>query len=265
MSIEFPYRGMPQLSWDVACLGRNREIRGELYPASAKIKRRAYPVKLLRYWFMCHFLRIEHQRRQKPLAVCEIGIDRGQMRRFFNSITRDTSGFQVPVASWSGVDCEVRGNELQDVGYTSLVEADIETSDAWLDRVCDVTILLHVLEHLREPEKALATMARGMKPGSVLVGGSPSIPDLFVSVRERQLRQNPHVHSYGHVSKMSLKRIQRCAAANGLVLEFAAGAFLARLSGSWIEDHRWWLRLNLLFGALCPWCSGEIYWVLRKP
>ncbi len=265
MSTESSYRGMPQLSWDLSCLGDNRRIHSKEYPAAEKVKRRAYSVKLLRYWFIYQFLRTERELGKKPLAVCEVGIDRGQMRRFVDALDSAAPGDHIPVASWIGVDCNVRPAELQDLRYTSLVTADIETSDAWLDGASDVTILLHVLEHLREPEKIVAQIARKMKPGSVLVGGSPSFPHVLVPMREWQLRNRPQANPHDHVSKLSLKRIRTMAEANGLMLEFAAGAFMTRMSGSWIEDFRWWPRFNLLFGGLFPWWPGELYWVLRKP
>lgn len=50
----------------------------------------------------------------------------------------------------------------------------------------------------------------------------------------------------------------------GLAVDFRAGAFGLRASGSALEDSEAWLRANLLFGAAFPGWPGEIYWRLRK-
>jgi hypothetical protein len=63
----------------------------------------------------------------------------------------------------------------------------------------------------------------------------------------------------------SPRRVRDMAAANGLQVEFLSGAFLMRKKGFFLEDHKWWLRFNVRFGAVFPSWPGEIYWMLRKP
>jgi hypothetical protein len=43
------------------------------------------------------------------------------------------------------------------------------------------------------------------------------------------------------------------------------GTFLARWSGSPLENRAWWLRLNQFWGALFPSLGGEVYLSARKP
>ena len=64
---------------------------------------------------------------------------------------------------------------------------------------------------------------------------------------------------------MDRPRWVRLARENGLVPEMVQGAFFMRWSGWTMENHAWWLRLNLAWGALFPSLGGEIYLAMRKP
>lgn len=123
-------------------------------------------------------------------------------------------------------------------------------------------VLLHVLERLHEPEAVLARLLPFVKAGGIIVGGAPTLPDVFRSLRERQLRMD--AQPFGHVSVISPYRLKKAAGHLQLSVEFLTGAYLLRATGSCLESSRTWLRFNLLFGALCPSWPGEIYWMLRK-
>ena len=71
----------PHLKWELESIRNTRTFRAGQW-LSEKAKSRAYPARLLRYWFMYHFLRIEATHQDRALDVCEIGIDKGQMREF---------------------------------------------------------------------------------------------------------------------------------------------------------------------------------------
>ena len=263
MQKQQPYRRFSQLFWDTQCLRQNPALLSGDFPMSIKALRRTYPMRVLRYWFIYHFLRIEYQQRSEPLYVCEVGIDLGQMLHFMRSVAAIRGLDVVQWSSWTGVDCRVNQDALAGVGYTQFIQEDIERSDSWLSGDYDTIILLHVLEHLHSPEAAFARIVPRMKPGSVLMGGFPSVPNWCAMLREPRLRANPN--SNGHVSAFSPTRVRRIAGDYGLHLEFLAGAFFLRASGLFLEDQAWWLRFNVAFGALVPVWPGEIYWVMRKP
>jgi SAM-dependent methyltransferase len=258
-----PYNKFSQLSWDIDCLSRNPAFLSKSFPLSAKASRRTYPMRVMRYWFIYHFLRIEYQRRAAPLDICEVGIDVGQMLQFMHSVAAVPGSEPVKWSSWTGVDYRVKQDALAGLGYTRLVQQDIEKSDSWLSGDCDAIIMLHVLEHLYSPEAAFARIVPRLKPGAVLMGGFPSVPDFCVKIREPKIRANPN--SNGHVSCFSPGRVRRIADEFGLQLDFLSGAFFLRASGFFLENRAWWLRFNLAFGALLPSWPGEIYWVMRKP
>ena len=254
---------MPQLGWDIQFLKNNPTLQDENYGIPAELKRINYPIRLVRYWFMYHFLRKEAARKG-ALDVCEIGVDVGQMLGFMHAAAQH-GGEKVPLASWDAVDALIRRDILERAGYNHFYEADLESAEFKLDegRQYDAMILLHVLEHLFKPEELIAKIVPLLKPGGMLIGGFPSIPDSMAQSREDKIR--PNAGKYGHVSVFSPQRVRDLAAANGLKVEFLSGAFLMRKKGFFMENCRWWLRFNLWFGALFPGWHGELYFLLRKP
>lgn len=262
MTSDTAYRGGVQLQWDVDCMRSKRAGRSRPFPLSARALTRMYPTRALRYWFVHNVLRIEQRRLARPLSVCEVGIHTGEMLRFLRSIEE----VGVPLAewsSWTGVDRRIEPAALTGLGYTALIEENIERSDSWLRTNADVVILLHVLEHLYHPEEATLQIADAMSPGTALVGGFPSVPAWAAKLREPRIRARPN-HN-GHVSVFSPKRLRAMAKRCGLDVDFVTGAFFLRADGSFLEDRRWWLRFNVAFGARVPSWPGELYWVMRKP
>ena len=214
-----------------------------------------YPVKLLRYWFMYNLIREERIRLGRPLRICEIGVDRGQMLRF----TRD-AGFG-DISRWVAVDHRLQP-ELQESDYSRQIEANVDFPDFSLDEEYDVIVVLHLLEHLREPERLTQRLSAALGAGGILIGGFPVTPDWLVAYRQKKIRVT--ASKFGHVNVFSPRRVRAMARGCGLHLDFISGAFLFRKTGSTLENFAGWLRINLLFGALFPALGGEIYWQMRK-
>jgi SAM-dependent methyltransferase len=166
------------------------------------------------------------------------------------------------IASWDGVSRRINQPALEAIGYDHCVETDIEEPTLELRQGYDVMVLLHILEHLHEPEVVLTRLLRFLKTGGIIIGGTPTLPDLFRSVRERQLRRS--AEPFGHVSVFSPTRLRQAARKLQLSVEFLTGAYFLRATGARLEQSRVWLRFNLLFGALCPRWPGEIYWAVRN-
>lgn len=253
---------MKQLSWDVEFLKNNPVFQDGNYGIPPEVKRINYPIRLVRYWFMYHFLRVDTARKGRPLDVCEIGVDVGQMLGFMHAAAQ-RGGEKVDVASWDAVDAIIRKEILEPVGYNHFYKVDLDSDEFELDREYDAMILLHVLEHLYRPEALISKLVPNLRPGGMLIGGFPSTPELFAQAREEQIR--PGARKYGHVSVFSPKRVRDMAKANGLEVEFFTGAFFMRKKGFFLENSKLWFRFNLWFGALFPSWPGETYWVLRKP
>jgi len=247
----------PQLNWDLACIGDNAALRADACLCPPQRGMRRYSIRWLRYWFVYQLLQAERARQQRPLAVCEIGIGAGQMLRFMNVVGKPAW------SRWVGVDCALLPEHLNGLGYESLTQADLQTDVSWCRPEYDAFILLHILEHLLDPELAMKQLAAKMRPGSIVIGGYPSVPDWCIRFREPKLRKSAQAH--GHVTAFSASRTRAMAEAAGLEVEFLSGAFCVRAGGFALEDYAWWTRFNLWFGAAFPSWPGELYWVMRKP
>jgi SAM-dependent methyltransferase len=248
----------PQLRWDLDFLADNQVVRSKRFGIPREAKSVRYPIRLLRYWFGYHLLREEAERRSEGLDVAEVGVHTGQMLEFVRSAPQ-----QLPLRKWTAIDAVVLFEKLRKAGYDDFFEANLENPSFELPSEYDVAVLLHILEHLFEPEAALQKVARRIRPGGALIGGFPVVPALFAGLRERTVREK--AAPMGHVSVFSPARVRRMATISGLQLEFASGAFLMRSKGSRLEDSALWARFNLLWGAIFPGWPGEIYWLMRKP
>jgi SAM-dependent methyltransferase len=148
-------------------------------------------------------------------------------------------------------------------GYAWCVEQNLEGPAVAYPQSYDAIIFSHVLEHLHDPEQCVARTLPFLKDGGLCLGGSPGIPPLLVRSREPQLRRT--AQRYGHVSAFSPGRVYALAARTGLTVEWLSSAYLMHKTGSILENYAWWVRLNLVFGALVPSWPGELYWARRKP
>jgi len=242
------------LYWRLDSIASQDQIR--MYSSCCATR---YPIKLFRYWFTYNLIREESVRLRRPLRICEIGVDRGQMLGFVR-----VAG-NIEIACWDAVDYRLKP-ELNQFGYSRQIEVDVDKPDFSLDEKYDVIVVLHLLEHLLEPERLMKRLSVSVEPCGIVIGGFPVTPRWAASAWEKRLRRkiNRHFHNFGHVSVFSPERVHSLAEDCKLRLEFLSGAFLIRKTGSFIENSSFWARLNLLWGAVFPSLGGEIYWQMRR-
>ncbi len=226
---------------------------------TAEAKSVRYPIRLLRYWFAYHLLCIESARRTTPIDLVEIGVHKAQFFQFVRS-----APVQPNVGQWTMVDAVIYPEKLRKVGLRKedVLVVNLESPDFDLPRDYDAAVLLHVLEHLFDPEATLQKIVRRIRPGGVLIGGSPVLPDFLVASHQKLERKT--AQPMGHVSVFSPQRIIRMGEAAGCTTEFISGAFFMRSSGSPLENSAAWLRFNLWWGSTFHSWPGEIYWLMRK-
>jgi hypothetical protein len=241
----------PQHAWSLDAFDRQARVKSIF----SRVQGSRYPIKLLRYWFMYNLLQAEAERLGRPLRICEIGVDLGQMRLFAQD-----AGFSQ-IACWDAVDVKPRP-ELQSIGYDSILKLNAEDPGFRLEQRYDVVIALHLLEHLYEPEVALGRFSEALVQGGIVMGGYPVTPKVFSGFWQKRLRKN--ARPFHHVSVFSPERTIKMAARNGMKIDFMSGAFLMRRTGSFLENYRFWMRWNLHFGACFPSLGGELYWSMRK-
>jgi SAM-dependent methyltransferase len=165
-----------QLRWDLAFLADNQTVRSKRFGIPREAKSVRYPIRLLRYWFGYHLLREEAERRSRALDVAEIGVHSGQMLEFVRS-----GPAEVPLRKWTAVDAVMLWEKLRKAGYDDFFEANLENPSFALPVDYDVAVLLHILEHLFEPEVALQKVARQIRPGGALNGGSDGARQRFLT------------------------------------------------------------------------------------
>ncbi len=248
----------PQLFWDLSFLADNPTVRSKRFGIPTEAKAVRYPIRLLRYWFGYQLLRDEAIRAGRPIDVAEIGVHTGQMLEFLRSAPT-----VPPFGKWTAVDAVMLTEKLQKAGYEDFFEANLEAKDFDLPADYDVAVLLHILEHLFDPELALQKVAKRIRPGGAIIGGFPVVPEFLAGMRQEQVRKT--AAPMGHVSVFSPARVRRMAESCGLTVEFISGAFFMRSKGSSLENSEAWVRFNLLWGGLFPGWPGEVYWLMRKP
>ena len=260
-------KNLRSVLWDGETLASNAAARDPEFGITSRASSRRHPFRLLRYWFIERLLREEAVHRGRRLRVLEVGVHRGQMKAFVDGAA--VLAGHAPYSSWDAVDCALDASRLRSLGYGQLHDANLDdtASLAGLKTALgegryDAIIVLHLLEHLHEPERTVAALSGSLAPQGVMLGGFPVLPAWLAPIRERQLRRA--ARPFGHVSAFSPQRLERMARACGFAPDYCAGAFGLRASGSRLEDSAAWLRANLLFGAVFPAWPGELYWRIRR-
>jgi SAM-dependent methyltransferase len=250
--------------WPTASLVENRVWKSEHYGINEHAKQRHYSFRLLRYWYVERLLATEATRLGRPLNVLEIGVDRGQMKAFVDGATRE----HAPYVRWDAADIHPQNELLTASGYAHCLTLDLDDPESLADFVkehahqYDAIVLLHVLEHISKPERAVTFLSATLRANGVVIGGFPVLPSGVARLREWQLQRS--AAPFGHISAFSPRRVRKMAERAGLTTDYMSGAFGIRASGSPMENQAWWFRLNISFGALFPGWPGEIYWQLRK-
>jgi SAM-dependent methyltransferase len=243
--------------WPLELLERRVRAAPELFTERARSTR--FPIRAIRYWWAHCAIIEEAERAGRPLSVADVGCSSGIMRRYTGAIES---------TEWTGLDLRIDAKALADVGYARSLECDFDRALPLPDGSMDIVVQLHVIEHLPRPEFAFAELARITRPGGLILVGSPVMPPVLSTLREWQHRSRMRrglLEKGRHINSMDPWRWRRMARECGLRVETESGAFLARWSGNPLENHAWWLRLNMAWGAAVPSLGGEIYLALRKP
>lgn len=246
-------------NWSLKSLNLPGQL-GEQLQLSTRCRNTDFPIRALRYWFVAHAIVEFANRAKQQLSVNEIGINAGEMRRFYNhhcQVEELTDG----VVHWDGLDLDVSRapREL----YSSLTIHDLNNDQPFPKVGYDVVVLLHVLEHLPNPEHAFSRVCETLAPGGIVIGGFPSTPHLLIRFWQNKIRKR--ASPSGHVSCFSRKRAEALAHRAGLEICFMGCGFVLRHSGSLLENYQWWARWNVLAGTLCKSFPTELVWCFRRP
>lgn len=183
-------------------------------------------------------------------------------------IGKERFGLPAWIERWDALDVQVEQNTLDRYSYSDYFQTDVEQAIDLKKRRYHAVVLLHVLEHLADPEDAMLRIAGSLQDGGLLLGGSPTMPASLAAIHEPWLRRKYRHHGvleHRHLSVITPARIRRFARTSNFQIELLSGAFLWRWSGFFLEDFAWCTRGNLLWGAAFPSLGGEVYFSLRAP
>jgi SAM-dependent methyltransferase len=245
--------------WPLTILEESKELRNEDFEIPAEAKSRKYPVRALRYWWLHCAVQEEIQWVDGALAIADIGCGPGLLKRFIP---------EIDGARWIGLDRNVESERLNTAGYDDIYGCDFDEPLPLPNAAVDIAICSHVLEHVPRPRFTMGELSRILKPGGLALIGVPVAPKVVARLREWQFakefksgKRKPghHIHCFWP------KRICGIAENCGLCVEFVCGTYLLRHKGLFLEDHRSWIRINQVWGALLPSLAQELCMQLRKP
>jgi len=258
----FSHQGMKRfqfLRWPLSILEAYRNLAKDSSPLENRIMSTRYPFWAQRYWWATCAILDEHNRLNRPLVVVDLGCERDIMKRF------------VPIQDgmrWIGLDRNVTNPLLIKADYQETYACGFDKRLLLADGTADIIVCLHVFEHLPRPEFTMSDIKRILRPGGILLTGSPIKPKFAAQIREAQFRRKiaQGCRKYGkhHINAFWAKRWKRLVEHQGLNVEFMSGSHFMRWTGFPLENYRWWVRLNQFWGALFPSLGMELYLRARK-
>ena len=231
----------------------------EVLPLREGAKRTKYPFRVLRYWWVYRAILDEARRLGRGPTIVDVGSEIGLLRSLAPA---------VPGAHWIGLDRNVANQYVVVAGYDELRECNLEQTIPLLDDSADIVVCSHILEHMRNPEITLGEVIRVLKPGGVLLVGSPVMAQPVAAYYQRrynrELREGTRQLGQ-HVTAFHPRMWKRLAAQLGLEVEVFAGSHILRWTGSRLENYQTWVRFNQFMAAIFPAFGNEVCIQLRVP
>ncbi len=240
-------------------IDNNEETHRSDFPFSAELNRRRYPVRALRYWWLCRVIDEEFRTLDHPPVIVDVGCDRGIIKRFIPPIDG---------ARWIGLDIDINRENVELAKYDERIQADFDVGLPIPDSTADIAICSHVLEHLPRPAFTMSEIFRILKPGGLLLVGVPTAPRFIAKLREKQFAKQlaDGTRTLGqHIHVFDPERLSQLAERSGFRVEFSSGTAMIRKKGSKLEDYAAWIRFNQIGAALLPSLGQELCVQLRKP
>ena len=159
---------------------------------NSRAARKRFPIRGLRYWWIRCALLEEIERREGEVVIADIGCSRGHGKLFVGDL---------PKTRWVGLDLNMDRGVLRECGYSELHQCDFDKPLPLAENSVDIVVFSHVIEHLLRPELTVGELSRILRPGGVLIAGSPVAPSLIAKAHEWHLQKA--VESRTHQARRS--------------------------------------------------------------
>jgi len=219
--------------------------------------RRAYRLRLARYVALADavaaHVRTVGDARPGPLRLLDVGVGTGRAVRYI-----EAAGVADRL-ELIGID--VATDRLVFPERWILVRGDIEKGLPFADDSFDVVTCEQVLEHVHDPARLVAEMDRILRPGGLLVVGTPIFPPGLAFIRKHIVPpayrlfgiESTHIQAFSVRSlAKTVRRQERLNLCKTRGFRIVSGGILGLL-----EDSRWWWRLNPFIGRLAPGICTE--------
>lgn len=211
-------------------------------------------------------LALQFSRSNKQLQLLDVGVDTGVSRRHIE-IHPGTECIE-----YHGVDIRFREGGIYRQAEWRLYLDDLMCGMPTVPTESfDVVICEQVLEHLPQTHVAMASLARVLRPGGLLIVGVPIFPDGVHLIRRwgvplvdrivQRKKERGHVQAWSRRTFVrEFLQHSRADLVDARGFRVVSGGLLRRL-----ENYRWWWAANRSLGALVPGLCTEVQLVCRKP
>lgn len=251
-------RRFSALQWPLITLAERVAETNSDRIMNSRARAKKFPIRGLRYWWIRCAMMEEIARSDGEVVVVDVGCSRGHTKRFIGA---------VPNTRWIGLDWHIDDEALHECGYDERHRCDFNEPLPMPNKSADIVVFSHVIEHLPRPDFTIGELSRILRPGGLLIAGSPVAPSFVARVREWYLKRRlikGKIKPGCHINSMDPGRWKNLVCARDMDVEILTGTFFLRWSGNPLENHAWWTRVNLLWGAFSPAWGGEVYLTARK-
>lgn len=231
---------------------------------------RKYRLRLARYAAMRDTLVAFYESRggvnaERPVRLLDAGAGNGRSMLYLDA-AGVAGGFEMHAIEYDPP--RARGLERSGM-WASVSSGDLSRGlGGFEDGTFDVVLCEQVLEHLHDPERLLAEVARVLTPGGMLIAGVPTFPPGLSHIRGSvvPLLDNAMGRERGHVQVFTARSFKRRIESVPTLRVDELRGFRIVSGGplSPLENTAWWYRLNRRLGAAAPGLCTEVQAVAYK-
>jgi len=199
----------------------------------------------------------------RPIVIVDIGCERGLLKRF---VPPHAPSSVSSKDYWIGLDLRI-DDAVSLANYDEFHKCDFDKTLPLEDSTVDVVAFINTLEHLPRPEFTMSEIKRILRPGGVAIVIHPVYPKLIAIIRQKQYAAQfaKGNRNYGeHTVAFWPERSRKLAQEIGFTVEFTASTYLLSWSEGPLENYKYWIRFNQLWGALFPSLGQEFCMKLRR-